>query len=57
MSFFEHLAELRKRLIYSMAAVLVGTVAGFTVSHEGSIWFWSPPMVGAFQATDHWKRR
>jgi sec-independent protein translocase protein TatC len=30
MSFFEHLAELRKRLIYSVAAVAVGTVVGLT---------------------------
>jgi sec-independent protein translocase protein TatC len=30
MSFFEHLAELRKRLIYSVVAILAGTIIGLT---------------------------
>ena len=50
MSFFEHLAELRKRLIYSMLAVLVGTVAGFTVARRVYLVL-VLPIVGAFQAT------
>ena len=32
MSFFEHLTELRKRLIYSVIAVAVGTLIGLTIS-------------------------
>ncbi len=50
MSFFEHLAELRKRLIYSMLAVLVGTIAGFTVARRVYLVL-VLPIVGAFQAT------
>jgi len=34
MSFFEHLAELRKRLIYSVIAILVGTVIGLTFARD-----------------------
>ena len=34
MSFFEHLTELRKRLIYSVAAVAVGALLGFTVAQK-----------------------
>src|SRR5688572_902919 len=34
MSFFEHLAELRKRLIYSAIAIAVGAVIGFSVAER-----------------------
>ena len=32
MSFFEHLVELRKRLIHSAAAIVIGTIIGFFLS-------------------------
>jgi sec-independent protein translocase protein TatC len=34
MSFFEHLTELRKRLIYSAVAIAVGALLGFTVAER-----------------------
>ena len=48
MSFFDHLNELRKRLIYSVAAVLVGTVVGlrFSTYAYGLI---ARPMMGALR--------
>jgi len=51
MSFFEHLAELRKRLIYALLAVLVGTIAGFTVARRVYLVL-VLPIVGAFQAAN-----
>jgi sec-independent protein translocase protein TatC len=49
MSFFEHLNELRKRVIYSLLAVLVGTVAGLSVARKVYLLL-VLPIVGAFQA-------
>jgi sec-independent protein translocase protein TatC len=49
MSFFDHLNELRKRIIYSMIAVLVGTIAGFSVSMKVYLVL-VLPIVAAFQA-------
>jgi sec-independent protein translocase protein TatC len=49
MSFFEHLAELRKRIIYSLVAVLVGTIAGLAVAKKVYLVL-VLPIVGAFQA-------
>ncbi len=48
MSLFEHLADLRKRLIYSALAIAVGFVIGFSVSKK-VIDFVSRPMVVALQ--------
>jgi sec-independent protein translocase protein TatC len=49
MSFFEHLNELRKRLIYALAAVLVGTVAGLSISTD-VYGFLAQPMLAALRA-------
>jgi sec-independent protein translocase protein TatC len=49
MSFFGHLIELRKRLIYSVAAVLVGTVVGLALS-ERAIGLITVPMMDALRA-------
>jgi sec-independent protein translocase protein TatC len=38
MSFFEHLSELRKRLVYSLIAIAVGAVAGLSVSDKVLKW-------------------
>jgi sec-independent protein translocase protein TatC len=46
MSFFEHLVELRKRIIHSLLAVGIGVVAGFFVA-EKAIGFLVKPMVAA----------
>jgi len=51
MSFFEHLAELRKRLIYSVLAVLGGTIAGLTVS-KGAFGVIARPMAEALRAAN-----
>ena len=34
MSFFEHLSELRKRIIHSAAAILLGAFVGFAVAKK-----------------------
>ena len=44
MSFFDHLNELRKRLIYSMLAVLAGTIAGLKFSTDVYGWLARPMM-------------
>jgi sec-independent protein translocase protein TatC len=49
MSFFEHLKELRKRLIYSLIAVAVGAVVGLAVS-QPVIGVISQPMMDALRA-------
>jgi sec-independent protein translocase protein TatC len=49
MSFFEHLVELRKRLVSSLLAIGVGMVAGLTVSRQ-FIDFISRPMIDALRA-------
>jgi sec-independent protein translocase protein TatC len=49
MTFFDHLNELRKRLIYAMLAVLVGTIAGFSFSKKVYL-LMVLPIVSAFQA-------
>ncbi len=48
MSFFEHLAELRKRLIYAVVAVLGGTIIGLTVAKKVYLVL-ALPIVGAFK--------
>lgn len=48
MSFFEHLTELRKRLIYSLLAIGVGAVVGFTVADKVLAWI-SQPMLQVLQ--------
>ncbi|MGH9863615.1 MAG: twin-arginine translocase subunit TatC [Candidatus Acidiferrales bacterium] len=47
MGFFEHLAELRRRLIYCLAAITVGCVAGL-FAWEWIYQFLSQPMLAAF---------
>ncbi len=49
MSFFEHLTELRKRLVYSLAAIGIGAVVGFSVS-EKMLWYLARPMMAALAA-------
>jgi sec-independent protein translocase protein TatC len=49
MSFFEHLVELRKRIIYSLLAIGVGMVAGLAVSNK-IITFIAQPMLKALRA-------
>jgi sec-independent protein translocase protein TatC len=44
MSFIEHLAELRKRLIYSFSAIGVGMLAGFAVADHVLVWIAAPMM-------------
>jgi sec-independent protein translocase protein TatC len=44
MSFFDHLNELRKRLVYSMIAVLAGTIAGLKFSTDAYGWLARPMM-------------
>ena len=48
MSFFEHLTELRKRLVYSLAAIGIGAVVGFSVA-EKMLAFISRPMQEALR--------
>ncbi len=50
MSFYEHLAELRKRLIYSLIAVGVGMMAGLGVSSKVLNFVARPMMVALEQA-------
>jgi len=51
MSFFEHLAELRKRLIYSVVAILAGTIAGLAVS-KSAFGLIARPMAEALRAAN-----
>lgn len=44
MSFFDHLNELRKRLVYSMIAILAGTIAGLRYSTDAYGWLARPMM-------------
>jgi sec-independent protein translocase protein TatC len=44
MSFFDHLSELRKRLVYSMVAILGGTLAGLRFSMDVYHWLARPMM-------------
>jgi sec-independent protein translocase protein TatC len=44
MSFFDHLAELRKRIVYSMLAILGGTLAGLKFSNDVFAWLARPMM-------------
>jgi sec-independent protein translocase protein TatC len=48
MSFFEHLTELRKRLVYSLVAIGIGAVVGFSVA-EKMLAFISRPMIMALR--------
>lgn len=52
MSLLEHLAELRKRLVYSAAAIAVGFVVGFSVA-KPVIRFVSRPMTDALNAAHY----
>ena len=49
MSFFDHLNELRKRIIYSAAAILLGAFVGFAVAKQ-VLAFVARPMVDALRA-------
>jgi sec-independent protein translocase protein TatC len=49
MSFFEHLAELRTRIIHSAAAILLGAFVGFTVA-KPVLAFIARPVIKALQA-------
>lgn len=49
MSFFDHLNELRKRIIYSAAAILIGAFVGFAVAKK-VLNFVARPMVMALRA-------
>jgi sec-independent protein translocase protein TatC len=49
MSFFEHLAELRTRIIHSAAAIVLGAFVGFTVAKR-VLAFSARPMVKALDA-------
>lgn len=49
MSFFDHLNELRKRLMYSLGAVVVGTMVAFFVSQRVFA-FIAKPMLSALRA-------
>ena len=49
MSFFDHLSELRKRIIYAAIAIVAGSFAGFTVS-ERVFGFIARPMQQALRA-------
>jgi sec-independent protein translocase protein TatC len=49
MSFFDHLNELRKRIIYSAAAILIGAFVGFAVAKR-VLAFVALPMVVALRA-------
>src|SRR5579862_3654718 len=49
MSFFEHLAELRTRIIHAAAAILLGAFAGFAVA-KPVLAFIARPMVAALRA-------
>ncbi len=49
MSFFDHLTELRKRLVYSLIAIAIGAVAGFSVAEKMLAWI-SRPMLEALHA-------
>jgi Sec-independent protein secretion pathway component TatC len=40
MSFFDHLNELRKRIIYSAAAILLGAFVGFAVAKKSTELSW-----------------
>jgi sec-independent protein translocase protein TatC len=51
MSFFEHLAELRKRLIYAVGAVLIGTIVGLAVS-KSAFGVIAKPMLDALRDTN-----
>jgi len=42
MSFFEHLVELRKRILYSLGFVLGGMAVGFLASQQITWWFTAP---------------
>jgi sec-independent protein translocase protein TatC len=48
MSFFDHLSELRKRLVYSMLAIAGGTLAGLRFSNNVYAWL-SRPMMNALR--------
>ena len=48
MSFFEHLTELRKRLIYSLISIGVGAIIGLAISQKVLGWV-SLPMVNALK--------
>lgn len=52
MSLFEHLADLRKRLVYSALAIAIGFVIGFSVSKKVIV-FIVQPMVGALRAAHY----
>lgn len=49
MSFFDHLNELRKRIIYSAAAIVLGAFVGFAVGKQ-VLSFVARPMVAALSA-------
>lgn len=48
MSFFDHLVELRKRIVYSLIAIGIGMVAGLAVSKPGLVYI-TRPMIDALK--------
>lgn len=48
MSFLEHLTELRKRLIYSLTAIGIGMLVGFSVADRALVWI-ADPMLKALK--------
>jgi sec-independent protein translocase protein TatC len=49
MSFFDHLVELRRRILYSLGFIGAGLVVGLSIS-EKIVWFFAAPVLKALEA-------